>query len=191
MTIAGPTNGLSLELFTGSQEQTLYSYKKGFRVVVHNQSTEPILNKQGIDVSAKQLTNIAISRTFYENLSTPSRQCITVFDQKYSLKNSLLKTLYNELNIRNIEEYSTDLCINICNQLYLVEKCRCYDYENPKVGNVTDNDGCIFINMTCYKKVNEKFFESEINNCYKNCPLKCNSVKYDLSISTANYPTQW
>jgi hypothetical protein len=191
MTRTGETNGLRLELFAGSKEQTLYSFKSGFRVVVHNQSIEPILNKEGIEVSTNKLTNVAVSRTFYEKLSTPSRECITVFDEKQSEKNSLLSTLYNDFNIESISEYTTDLCINMCNQLNLVKKCDCYNYENPKPVNLSDNKGCIFVNPTCWENADKEFFKSEIENCYKKCPIKCNTVEYDLSISLADYPTDW
>jgi hypothetical protein len=191
MTKTGPNNGLRLELYTGDYEQIEYSYKSGFRVVVHNQSIEPILNKEGIDVAANVVTNVAVSRSFYEKFSTPYDECISVFDEQLAQKNDLFRTLYYDLNVKNIEKYTTDYCINTCNQLYLIKKCDCFDYENPKPKNISVEKGCVFVNITCWEKSDIEFFESEVNNCYKNCPIKCNTVKYDLSVSFADYPTAW
>ena len=33
--------------------------------------------------------------------------------------------------------------------------------------------------------------EAAIDKCFRSCPIECNTVMYDLKVSTADYPTLW
>jgi hypothetical protein len=81
-----------LELFAGDiNVQQIFAIKTGYRIVVRNQSSEPVPIDMGIDVATGQQTNIAISRKFYNKLSEPFSNCVTNLDDKTIRKNSHLK----------------------------------------------------------------------------------------------------
>ena len=68
---AGSEHGLILELFAGDPNQEFSVYKRGFYVAVHNQSTTPIIDSEGVFASIGMETNIGISRTFSFKQSEP------------------------------------------------------------------------------------------------------------------------
>jgi hypothetical protein len=68
---AGSEHGLQLELFAGDPNQEFSIYKRGFYVAVHNQSTTPIIDSEGVFASIGMETNIGISRTFNFKQSLP------------------------------------------------------------------------------------------------------------------------
>ena len=47
--------------------------------------------------------------------------------------------------------------------------------------------------ITCLRSTETLFYNnaSLIGECYNNCPIECTELKYELTISTSLYPTEW
>jgi hypothetical protein len=197
ITKAAVTNGLQIELFSGDPDtQQQFSYKSGFRIIVHNQSVSPFPIEDGIDVACGQETNIAITRTFINKLPAPCSDCIIELDQETIKRNDILKLMRN---LFNKTFYDQKYCLKLCLQQYLVGTCECADYRYP-IYNFNSNlkvyrmRGCKSPDdLNCLNRANTLFYETniEIIKCYEKCPLECNRVIYDSKISVASYPSRW
>jgi hypothetical protein len=74
---AGSDRGLSLELFLGDDPtQSQFVTNSGARVVIHNQSTTPLINSEGVDISTGFQTNIGVRRSFISKLDAPYSDCL-------------------------------------------------------------------------------------------------------------------
>jgi hypothetical protein len=47
--------------------------------------------------------------------------------------------------------------------------------------------------INCMRSYESSFYEdpSLVGKCYKNCPIECTRVDYDLSLSFGSFPTLW
>lgn len=187
---AGQDNGLRLELFVGhTEQQQQYIYKSGMRVVIHNQSVIPFPDDDGIDVSTGKQTNIAVSRTFINRLSSPFSDCIDKLDREVSTKNPILKQMYKT---GDVYQYNQKYCLKICLQNFMINHCGCYDFSLPSI-NSSNHRGCFSTNdIECLEEHEIEFYNGdEIDGCYKHCPLECNTVMYSTKSTTADYPSEW
>jgi hypothetical protein len=151
---AGFANGLQLELYAGlAQMQEKFVMKRGFRVLVFNRTNVyPIPGDIGIDVSTGQETSIGITRTFTNHLPAPFSNClqsdITQIDWN---QNDALKFMYDNFVTgqyywtANAWEYAGDwtwnwtvsysqsICVKLCFQKYLFQKCGNISFCKTKV----------------------------------------------------------
>ena len=186
---AGDTYGLQLEIFLGDPiSQLQYSFKKGIRVLVHNQSAEPLPSQIGIDIAPGTSTNIAVSRTFINHLPLPFNDCIDKINSENYQRNPVFKVLYMEIKITN---YNQPYCLRICAQLYLISKCNCYDYSMPNITSI-NHVGCLNNEqIACTKKYYSLLYQNFDQLCQVNCPLECHQITYRTDISFSEYPTIW
>ena len=185
--------GLQLELYIGDPYiQELYTYIRGIKVIVHNQSYDPF-PEEGVDVAPGQQSNIAISRTFINHLPLPYNDCIDEINEKNSGRNKVLKALKN---IMNKTVYSQYYCLQMCTQLFINKSCGCYDYSLPYVSDFgvekSKINGCYSIDdFDCLENKMNELFHNFVKECDIHCPVQCNQIIYDKKISVANYPTEW
>jgi hypothetical protein len=187
---AGSGHGLELELFAGDQTEELFIYKRGFYVVVHNQSTSPIMDNEGVHVSTGAETNIGIVRTFYQKLGSPFSSCISDPTSNTSSTSELYQAILNELGEKS---YRQKYCFKLCYQKEVLKTCLCYDPKYPNIptfGKSTISSCRTTIEVSCMTNTSTLFEANDLNTqCSNFCPAECLTVDYALSITTATYPT--
>ena len=174
----GVSNGLVLYLYVGS---TVNKYStaegKGLKVFIHNKSVTPSLS-EGIEVKLSEKTNIAIKRTFIKKYPSPYSSC-TDLDQ--------VKSKFSDLIKSSNRAYRQQDCFDLCLQKQVVEQCKCYDLGILKID---ESKPCMSLNETiCAKQQYTVFKNKGIDNeCLAVCPLECNSIEYELTLSHSNFP---
>ena len=124
----GPENGLQLELFVGNpRRQQQFNFKGGVRLVVHDKHDRSFPNDHGIDVSVGQSTNVAINRHLIKHKGKPYTQCIDPNDVDWESSDvlSFMKNNYH------VETYDQNFCLKACQQIFLLDRCCCYNLEFP------------------------------------------------------------
>ncbi len=137
----GWRNGLQLELYAGQAKvQEKYAATRGFRILIFNQSNVyPLIEEIGVDVATGMATNIGIRRTFIFHLPAPYNDCLpTNISQIDWSKNDVLQFMYDnfvqgqyytsggymfDLKWNWAVSYSQSICVKMCFQKYLFEKC--------------------------------------------------------------------
>ncbi len=190
-TTPGWRYGLQIELYTSLRGTV--SYTNGFRILVHNQSDLYVFPEEdGINLSPGFLSNVAIEKTHLGRLPSPFNDCLdNLHENKYNYliaKSSTMKLMKNTLKI---EIYDQNLCIKLCLQTYINQKCNCSDFS--LISYSASLSGCYLDDQVdCSSKAQIEFFNSHgITNCQSDCPSKCNIYKYNTKISTSKYPTSW
>lgn len=189
-TKAGQRDGLQLELYVGDPiTQQQFTYKSGVRVIIHNQTVIPFPEEDGLDAATGQETNIAITKTFVNRLPYPYSSCVQTLTNSNIHSNRVINLMKNKYDLK---QYDQKTCIKICQQLYIIQVCKCSDLSIPYFDE-NQTKGCTNVDQVkCMQTANLQFFNSDsVSDCYENCPIECNSVKYDTQVSISNYPTQW
>ena len=86
------------------------------------------------------------------------------------------------------QTYRQQDCVELCIQQEVMKKCNCYALSLPYL-NLTDTakKPCLNINESyCAYKLEKTFNPSECQT--KSCPLECDTVKYELSLSSQTNP---
>ena len=190
--------GLRLEMYAGDQLfQQQFVYKTGFRLLVHNQSSVPMVDEEGIDIGVGMQTNVAIKRTFVKQLSAPYSNCIDTIDEATANLNQHLKEMHIQLKRNQKDSLQQTYCLKICEQQYIISECDCYTFDLAFLNLTTlqgsdDVSGCDSVDeVDCYGEAEVNFMNGdEIDHCYASCPQECNYVDYELSTSFAKYPTK-
>ena len=172
----------------GDPDLATYNYLSGIKVLLRNKSFVPFPEEKGIEISPGTQTNIVVSRIYINHLPMPYNDCIDEINNSNYDRNHVFKTLKINLNKRNYEQL---LCLKICSQLYLIEKCKCFDYSLPNISSIKMNGCFTDRDLNCLKNNNEYLFENFVELCDKNCPMQCSQIIYKTAISFSQYPTEW
>jgi len=188
---AGWENGLQLELYIGNpKQQQQFNFKGGVRIIVHSRTSETFPDDEGIDVSAGQQTNVAILKQSIKRLEEPYSKCFNSNSLNWN-QNNVLKFMKDYYQT---EEYSQDYCFKVCQQLFILSKCCCYDLKFPLKFNPNDEyrQCSTSQDINCVVRAEEKFIKNNAaTDCFNKCGVECDTVIYDLVTSFANYPTNW
>lgn len=84
----------------------------------------------------------------------------------------------------------------MCLQMYIYKECNCYDLSLPKSRSIYDSivsSGCDSdVDIECVLDRKESFYSGdEIRECYSMCPIECQEVQYDMTLSQAAFPSKW
>ena len=178
----GSRNGLSL-IFFSSEPENKYSssFTHGFKVYIHNRSLSPS-PAEAINIQPSKSTDIAIKRTFIHKEPYPYSSCIHL-----SSFESIFYEYFKSVN----KTYRQADCFELCLQNNIMKNCSCYDYSYPRINN--SFSPCFTkpeILCTIYQyNYFRRFKMSE--ECLKLCPLECDSVKYDVSMSSLDFPSKF
>ncbi len=66
--------------------------------------------------------------------------------------------------------------------------------QTPAVSGIYIQNACVNLTqLDCMDNLESSFYDdaSLIGDCYQKCPIECTEVKYDLTISSSTYPTEW
>ncbi|KAI0240783.1 Acid-sensing ion channel 4-A [Lamellibrachia satsuma] len=130
-TRSGPLYGLSMRLFV---EQFEYleslSDAAGVRLVVHNQTSMPFPEDDGISISPGTKTFVGLRRHMTTQLSQPYGNCAD-----HTTKENLEQNAYVQ-QVPTVE-YSLQACTKTCFQRHLMRECSCYSARYPFGYNIT------------------------------------------------------
>ena len=146
-------------------------------VFVHNSSLQPRY-EDGIYLKPGEKSFIGIKRRFIQNAPSPYTEC-----QDLTLYSS---DLYNYI-IKLNKTYRQKDCFDLCTQKFIIRKCGCYftGFNNP---NSNEIKPCS--NLTEYNCTLKALNYVDIVECASEyCPLECDSIQYDLTVSSLIYPS--
>jgi hypothetical protein len=156
---------------------TFYSQNaKGLVVFVHNSSFKP--SSKEVFVKPGELTYIQVERTISENQPSPYSDCIEL--------SSYSSELYAYI-INSGQKYRQQDCFELCLQKKFLKNCNCFfpGYQNLS----TQLKSCL--NLTEFQCLGQQYFGFNLDECKTNyCPLECDSIKFDLTLSSLVYPSQ-
>ena len=176
----GKEYGLTLLYpFLSTDSGVIYptSISDGLMVFIHESSFDPI-SSDGVSLSFYRETNLAIKKTIKNKSPLPYSDCADL--------TSFKSELYDFI-INSKKKYRQYDCFNLCRQKLIIQNCGCYYAKYPIL---YDSAPCL--NLTQWVCISRP--ENDLNSinqieCSKVCPLECDSIAYDIQMSTASYPT--
>ena len=178
--LSGFMNGLILFIrnLTNSNTHPTF-YGSGLKVFVHNNSyltssAEEILVETG------KLTSISVKKAFTYRAPVPYSECQDLSDFR--------SELYDYIKSLN-GQYRQKDCFQMCLQNIILNECKCFFSMLPLL-NTTYAPCSNLTETNCYMTT---FTNANLNInalCSDKCPLECDYVTYDISMSTLNYPNR-
>ncbi|RNA01792.1 acid-sensing ion channel 2 isoform X2 [Brachionus plicatilis] len=171
---SGIDDGLKIELSVSSywSDKELI-FKDGIRIVIHNQTLGSFPEDEGMNAQYDLQNNIAISRKYLKRLPEPHSDCVI----KPGL-DSFIKEF-------TFEKYSQKFCLKCCLQIYLTEKCFCFDKKLPKPNRNVSRCKNNF-HFECIQKERDQFyFANKSSECLNKCPSECEKIIYFKQMYTA------
>ena len=179
----GSQNGLSLMLFLGeSGNRFSNKWSTGLKIFVHKQKLKPGIY-EGINIKPSTSTNIGIKRSFEKKLPKPFSSCI-------DLKKYPGSELFNFIKKQTRFKYRQKDCFDLCLQKLIIDICKCYDLSYPPLKKVTPclNDS----QLKCANDEYMKYINGDNLKCANiYCPLECEEVLYEYTLSSSDYPTEY
>jgi hypothetical protein len=152
------------------------SFYDGLVIFVHNQSSRPT-STSPIKIEIGKMTSIALKRTFTHNQASPYTDCQDL--------SSFQSTLFDLVKQSNYSYSQTD-CFHSCLQRDIINTCGCYYTRYTQIYDTAQP--CLNLTqLDCIQRVSSAF---EQDKCTSECPLECDSVKYEYSLSSMSYPSQ-
>ena len=92
------------------------------------------------------------------------------------------------LNTSYTQSYRQQDCFDFCLQRVIELNCKCSHPKYPNLNKTLKH--CISLNdLKCILEQKEHSIHAKDSNCYKDCPMECESITYDVQLSTSEYPT--
>ena len=173
--VEGVFNGLLIKIINFTNlNLTKIGTTSGFSmaVFVHNRTTQPRWSSESIAVKPGELSMVGVKRTFVSNFPLPYTQCNDLTSYSSFLYNFIMKTN---------RTYRQKDCFDLCIQQETIKKCNCSTpmYENP----LSNTRPCLTLNdYVCYQNIYSNF--NPTNCALDACPLECQSIDYDLTVSS-------
>lgn len=179
----GLINGLQMEIFVDNPNLNQFSTASGLYIIIHNSSQE-FYFPQGFTVPVGKQINIAVEREFITKKAQPYSECSEILDSIDSFDSHLYKTI-----IDSGKPYKREMCYDLCLQERIIEKCKCQDVISFSFPNVSF---CGDLNeIFCdYKEFAAFYTENIHEKCGHKCPLECDTIKYPVSLTYLDYPSQ-
>jgi len=106
---------------------------------------------------------------------------------------SFKSEMYDYIKSTNSGEYRQKKCFNLCFQKYLMDKCQCFstyfptfDYVYIKQIKPCSN----WSQIICSNYMIANYSNSIKETCASECPLECEYITYDTSLSQLDYPSR-
>ena len=184
VSLQGPDDGLSLELFMGTHnEQTESDFNDGIILVVHNQSNVPFFDSDRILVSTGTETDLKINRNFVSKLGLPYSLCIK--------NNTEFNSEFRDYIVKDLNKtYSQQHCYLICLQKHVIDECNCSSIWLPL--NYKNTKFCNYKKIDCISSATRSkiFYQKVIKECMKICPLECDFIEYKITSSKVSFPSE-
>ena len=181
--LAGSNYGLQLELYVNYYENLteFNSINGGLGVIIRVDNAPNVVDYSydGILVNAGRATFVSLSKTNKFALSRPYSNCDLDNDKYTDYDSTLFRRIVN-----SNYSYSQQFCVSQCLQEIGILNCNCTASYIASVFSakrcVTQNETVCFINVF-FEIFNSKNYVQE--KCIPQCPLECNSTKFDYSLS--------
>ncbi len=182
-TKTGPNTGLVLELFLGVPgKQDFYTYKTGAYVLVHNSSTKPLVQYDGMNVQTGTANNIKVSRSISYKLSEPYSSCRSDLTVQSS------DSIYFKM-ASNYTDYDQKLCYDFYRQINIaIAFCGCNDPSLPLALNINEY---ICKNQSGIDCCNAFKGNTSVIISESDCPYRCDSFTFETNIDSAAYPSSY
>ncbi len=162
-----------------------FAYKTGLHLFVHNQSTMPFALNSGVTIHPGFETYVGINRKFMKKLAKPYSTCITDLSNP---PNDYAQVLFGFFKDLNVPYYDQNFCFRLCFQDKLINNCSCLDISTPVIRNSSYCES--FYQIDCLQNFIKFYSQADLNQiCNNACLTQCQSIQYDLSLSTAAFPT--
>ena len=167
--------GLKVQLLLVNENNLTKTNDKGAVVFIHNSSFRP---SQEIFIKPKEKTFIQVERTFIQKQPQPYSDCIDL--------TSYSSELYDYI-IKQGQAYRQQDCFDLCYQRLALQNCECYV---PGIQNLsTTLRPCL--NSTDIECCKAALISFNLDDCQtKYCPLECDTIKYDLTLSSLDSTNQ-
>ena len=155
----------------------------GIVVFVHNNSLKPRELEEGVYIKPGEKSFIGVKRTFVENAPLPYTQCQDL--------TSYSSVLYDFI-INSNRNYRQKDCFDLCKQQRILVKCECYylQFDNPFLSSNLLNQTRPCFTPSDIICVENAFYQVDVVKCASEyCPLECESILYDTSVSSIIFPT--
>ncbi|XP_013400770.1 FMRFamide-activated amiloride-sensitive sodium channel-like [Lingula anatina] len=193
----GPRNGLSLILYLESDSDTQIGsgiYDKlsntgnsaGARVVIHPPKTFPSPTDMGFDVSPGFSTSVSVRAERKELKGLPYSNCSE-----------------DSLTAGTAFRYTSEHCMKICQQQFVIERCGCMAPNLPKVSdeipdNITycgylysDDYAASLDNVECEDSALREFVSDSRNSEKCECYSPCSEFSYRTALSQSFWPLDY
>lgn len=178
-THTGEQSGLSLVFHPlVNQNRFMTSYDTGLVVFVHNNSKQPTLNDR-VYANLGKSSNIMVKKTISQSYPYPYSTCQDLTMYSSDLYDLILYTL-NKI-------YNQPFCFELCIQQNIIRACNCYAQQYSKLNDINIKPCLTLQEASCVYKQEKSFVSHECQT--RSCPLECEQVFYDLSISTLTNPS--
>jgi len=170
--------GLNVFMYTGPPDDEFpYLFDqnvipKGIIIQIKDTTSNAIM-LSGVGVSAGNYAQIEITRTETSNMPYPYGSCIPV-----ESINTLASQQMQQLGIT----YTRESCLIICLQNMVVNEIGCNYLQYPILPNYP-----LCRNKTQFDQGSNIYFN--MSYCNELCPIECDTVTYDTSVSYSSWPT--
>ena len=183
-TRSGILNGLRLSFFLSVSENKYSSkFETGLKLFIHNNSVAP-MSTEGIDLKRSVNMNVVLKKSFFYRQPEPYSDCkdLTTLESGNEVFDLIKSSTLT---------YRQEDCFDLCLQYDIIQKCQCYALEYyPKLFK-TKTPCLNSSQLACYTKLYAKFIVADVKEkCAFMCPLECNSMTYDHSLSMSDLATE-
>ena len=136
-----------------------------------------------IFVSPHKQVKVSMKKVVSHNQPKPYTNCEDLDSLEY--ESDLVKYFKSTSRL-----YKQQNCLNLCYQRLIIEKCKCHIVGRPiyRSSRICGS----FSDFLCYTDISIQFI-SNINTikveCLKDCPLECETVSYDVEMSSLDIET--
>lgn len=189
--LAGKNYGLGIIIVNNVslQENQILTIGEGFGIIAHESTQDPGfygITNYGKEVSTGYVTNLELTRTVSSKLGEPYNKCIRDVSKVDSHDSDLYKYMITMTNYSYRQKDCFDYCMGREINKFLNES----NARIEKWQNILDSFQAL--NYTPDSKLYKSTFWNAYTNltkggikqvCSPLCPLECESIKYEVSIS--------
>jgi hypothetical protein len=171
--LAGANYGLMI-IFKNLTNLNKYSWTNGLRVFIHNNS-DFVTSAEQVFIETGKMTFLQLKKTFSYREPSPYSQCqnLKFFKSK----------AFDSIKGQNSQYHQND-CLDLCMQNFIIDKCKCFSTFYYAPINISfppcfsPNEAQCLRNYIQAEKTKVQYL------CSRECPLECDYVKYDMTLST-------
>ncbi|CAC5384945.1 unnamed protein product [Mytilus coruscus] len=177
VTSAGPDNGLTLTLYTETDEYlTGIAQGYGARIQIHDLYTYPFPSDEGEYVASGFETHVALKQVELIRKGSPYGECqdVTAYLSSYGAK------------------YTRTLCQNFCKQQLVVDTCGCFDNAESDLFFTLNYTFSVAPCRSETERVCLAQLEADLKGRTLECPQcvkPCQETQFGKSFSARNWPT--
>ena len=89
--------------------------------------------------------------------------------------------------INSNHKYTQSYCYKLCIQKYIIQVCGCYYLKYPMV--ISSSACSNYTQLECINEAIYAYIDISKDQCENDCPLECENVKHDFTLSSLSYPS--